>query len=83
MVLGEVIHYQIIYAHLWPKHTCGSEPEALELTREDINNFLRLHRDIEKAFDKKRFCHLLPLETEGVVVELIVHIISAELLQEN
>ena len=44
-------------AHLWPKCTRGRGLETLELNAADVNNprnFLRLHKSIEKAFDRKR-----------------------------
>lgn len=57
MVLGKITHASILCSHILPAHTFDHELEHLKLQREDINNprnFLRLHRDIERAFDHKR-----------------------------
>ncbi len=57
MVLGPITHAHIICSHIWPAQTFGSGLESFKLKREDVNNprnFLRLHKDIEHAFDHKR-----------------------------
>jgi hypothetical protein len=57
MVLGPATHCDVICAHIWPACTHGSGLEHLDLQRDDVNNprnFLRLQRNIEKAFDDKR-----------------------------
>jgi hypothetical protein len=57
MVLGEITDPNIICSHIWPACTYGRGLESFNLQQEDINNprnFLRLHKDIERAFDHKR-----------------------------
>jgi hypothetical protein len=57
MVLGSVTHSDIICSHIWPSHTYGNGLSSFDLHAEDVNsprNFLRLHKDIERAFDHKR-----------------------------
>ena len=57
LILGKVTHCHIKCAHLWPRATLGKGLDALELDYNEVNsprNFLRLHEEIEKAFDRKR-----------------------------
>jgi hypothetical protein len=57
MVLGVIQKADIICSHIWPAHTGGRGLESFNLRQEDVNNprnFLRLHKDIERAFDHKR-----------------------------
>jgi hypothetical protein len=57
MVLGKITHAEIICSHIWPAHTLGRGLQSFKLQQEDVNNprnFLRLHKDIECAFDHKR-----------------------------
>jgi hypothetical protein len=57
MVLGSVTHSHVICSHIWPCHTHGNGLSSFNLNAEDVNsprNFLRLHKDIERAFDHKR-----------------------------
>ena len=57
MVLGNVTHSDIICSHIWPSHTNGNWLSSFDLSADDVNsprNFLRLHKDIERAFDHKR-----------------------------
>ena len=84
MVLGDVTHCHIICAHIWPKYTMGKGLEVLELDRKDINNprnFLRLHKSIENAFDKKRlyFSYVM----EGDDIRFTVQILDPSLLRET
>ena len=57
MFFGPVTHCDILCAHLWPSHTVGEGLQVLGLSKVDVNqprNFLRLHKVLEKAFDRKR-----------------------------
>ena len=54
---------RIICAHLWPNHTKGQGLNFLGLEVEDVHcsrNFLRLHKDLERAFDRYEIA-LLPV----------------------
>ncbi len=85
MVLGNVTHCHIICAHIWPAWTRGKGLETTNLTREEVNNprnFLRLHRSIEKAFDKKRLYFIQDDANDGEVIQLIVVIVDPLLLNE-
>ena len=84
MVLGNATHCLIICAHIWPRHTLGKGLEALELLRADIDNprnYLRLHKSIEKAFDKKRlyFSYVM----EGDNIRFTLNILDPNLLNET
>ncbi len=87
MVLGRVTHCDIICANIWPAHTNGKGLEAIDLKREDVNNprnFLRLHRSIERAFDKKRLYFFVHDEANhGGDIQLIVVIVDPVLLTET
>lgn len=51
----------VVNAHLWPASTHGKGLELLGLDPSDLTNprnFLRLHRDVEQAFDKRRLCFI-------------------------
>jgi len=86
MILGSNINRcDIICSHIWPKHTYGQGLETFELNASDVNNsrnFLRLHKDIEKAFDKKwlyfDYHHLT--ETS---FKLIVRVVNPILLDDT
>jgi archaellum component FlaC len=80
MVLGHCTHCDIICSHIWPKSTLGKGLQSFDLTAADVNsprNFLRLHEDIEKAFDKK---YLTFLPTPGESNSLTVHVLNPEIL---
>ena len=82
MVLGKATHCDIICAHIWPKHTYGQGLDSYNLKAEDVNsprNFLRLHRDIERAFDHKRL-YFEPVATESKL-SLRVRVVDPILLQ--
>ena len=84
MVLGHVTNCHIICAHIWPKLTMGKGLSALGLDRSDVNsprNFLRLHKSIERAFDKKRLC--FSYNMEGGDIRFVVSILDPDLLQET
>lgn len=84
MVLGHVTNCQIICAHILPKFTMGGGLGAMGLHREDIKsprNFLRLHRSIEKAFNKKRLCSTHNME--GDDIRFVVSILDPSLLQKT
>jgi hypothetical protein len=85
MVLGKSTNCDIICAHIWPRCTQGKGLEVMSLSREDVNhprNFLRLHRAIEKAFDKKRLYFDHDSSVEGSI-QLIVRIVDPSLLTET
>lgn len=76
MVLGRVTHCKIKCAHIWPRWTRGNGLEAFDLNNADLNNprnFLRLHRAIERAFDRKRL--VIAPETLGSGGELTLKIV--------
>jgi hypothetical protein len=84
MVLGKVTYCHVICAHIWPKCTMGKGLDVIGLERRDINsprNFLRLHKSIENAFDKKRlyFSYIM----EGDDIRFVVKILDPTLLQET
>lgn len=85
MVLGQVTHCDIFCAHIWPAHTAGRGLETLGLQAVDVSNaknFLRLHKCIEKAFDRKSLT-FLPVETFqhiDQVVKLKVVVLNPDLL---
>lgn len=58
MFLGDIGKSgEVLCAHIWPKNTCGQNLNSFGLEIGDVNNarnFLRLHENIEKNFDKKR-----------------------------
>jgi hypothetical protein len=86
MVLGNVTHCDIICAHIWPSYTLGRGLDTINLTREDVNNprnFLRLHRSIEKAFDKKRLYFVRDDADDGEVIQLVVVIVDPDLLNDT
>jgi hypothetical protein len=81
MVLGNVLNCHVICAHIWPKFTNGNGLGLMELKRTDVNsprNFLRLHKSIESAFDKKRLIFLRDMEGN-----LFVSILDPKLLSEE
>lgn len=48
---------RVVTLYLWPKYTGGKGLNLLDLTQEDINNprnFLRVHKEIKKAYDNKQ-----------------------------
>lgn len=57
MILGKVNPLsEVVCAHIYPSYTRGEGLELFELQDSNINdarNFLRLHKDIEEAFDKR------------------------------
>lgn len=76
MLLGRVTHCKIKCAHIWPRWTKGNGLEAFDLNNADVNNprnFLRLHRAIERAFDRKRL--VIAPETLGSGGELTLKIV--------
>ena len=85
MIVGPVSHCNIICAHIWPKHTIGKGLETFDLEKDNINNprnFLRLHKSIEEAFDKKQlyFVHESKSPDE---IKLVVRVICPTLLTET
>mmetsp|Transcript_1792 Transcript_1792/g.3683 ORF Transcript_1792/g.3683 Transcript_1792/m.3683 type:complete len:249 (+) Transcript_1792:522-1268(+) len=86
MVLGRITHSQITCAHLWPRQTLGRGLEAYELSRLDVNNprnFLRLHKSIELAFDRKRLT-FLPVSVSIIGhLEMKVVILDPKLCNED
>lgn len=57
MFFGQATHCDILCAHLWPSHTVGEGLQVMGLSKDDVDqprNFLRLHKVLEKAFDRKR-----------------------------
>jgi hypothetical protein len=85
MVLGRVTHCDVICAHIWPRWTYGKGLDTVGLTRENVNNprnFLRLHRSIEKAFDRKRLS-LVCDDSEGDEIQLTVIILDPSLFSER
>ncbi|KAJ1442271.1 hypothetical protein B484DRAFT_73894 [Ochromonadaceae sp. CCMP2298] len=86
MVLGRITHSQITCAHLWPRQTLGRGLEAFELSRLDVNNprnFLRLHKSIELAFDRKRLT-FLPVSVSIIGhLEMKVVILDPKLCNED
>jgi hypothetical protein len=47
----------VITAHIWPNHTNGAGLQLFNLANKDLNserNFLRLHEQVEKAFDHRQ-----------------------------
>jgi hypothetical protein len=84
MVLGKATHCDIICAHLWPKHTYGQGLDSYNLKAEDVNsprNFLRLHKDIERAFDHKRL-YFEHTATTGTL-NLRVRVVDPDLLRST
>ena len=84
MMLGKATHFPIICAHIWPKCTNGKGLEAVGLQSTDINNprnFLRLHKSIKDAFDKKRLCFSFVME--GEAIRFVVNILDPSLLNET
>ena len=86
MVLGLCTHAEIICAHIWPKHTYGKGLDSFELTALDVNNprnFLRLHKSIEKAFDRKRLTFVPAGVTSNSELMMKVIILDPTLLDED
>ncbi len=86
MVLGTCTHAQIISAHIWPKHTYGKGLDVFELSVLDVNNprnFLRLHKSIEKAFDRKRLTFVPACVTSNGELKMKVIILDPTLLDED
>jgi hypothetical protein len=76
MVLGKATNCQIKCAHIWPRCALGRGLEAFDLNDTDVDNprnFLRLHRDIERAFDRKRLV-FVP-EALGVDGEVLLKVV--------
>jgi len=88
MVLGEATHCHIICSHIWPKFTRGKGMDLVDLKAEDVNsprNFLRLHKDIEKAFDRKKLYFDLDMDTneDSELIGLIVVIVDPSLMVDT
>ena len=85
MVLGKATDCDIICAHIWPAHTHGMGMEAFDLKPEGVNaarNFLRLQKDIEKAFDAKRlYFELASVDDDSL--HLSVRIVDPNLKTEQ
>ena len=84
MMLGKATDCHIICAHIWPNFTRGKGLEVVGLRFEDINcprNYLRLHKSIEAAFDKKRLCFSFVMN--GEAVQFVVNILDPSLLIEK
>ena len=84
MMLGKATDCHIICAHIWPKLTAGKGLEAVGLHSVDINNprnYLRLHKSIETAFDKKRLCFSFVMD--GEAIRFVVNILDPSLLNEK
>jgi hypothetical protein len=69
MFLGAATHCDIICSYIWPQHTAGEGLEVFGLEKgcvDDPRNFLRLHKSLEKAFDRKRIIFdCVPATTAG------------------
>lgn len=86
MMLGrDIENSHIICSHIWPKHTYGKGLDMFNLKHNDINeprNFLRLHRDIEHAFDKKWLCFdYEPISADEFKLKL--RVVNPDLLDET
>lgn len=67
-------------AHIWPNWTDGLQLPLFGLETADAQhprNFLRLHSDVEQAFDHKR----LTFRLQGA--ELMIHVLDPSLLSEQ
>lgn len=87
MVVGEERFRDVICAHIWPNYTLGKNLEIANLNPTDVNNprnFLRLHRDIERAFDKKQLCFVIhsPSSTKSKI-KLEVCVLCPDLLSKE
>jgi hypothetical protein len=75
MVLGDISHCHIICSHIWPSCTYGRGLEAFDLQEDDVNNprnFLRLHRDIEHAFDHKRLYFVYHSGPSPLILRVVI-----------
>jgi hypothetical protein len=87
MFLGAATNCHIISTHLWPSHTRGAGLDVMSLAATDINtprNYLRLHSQLEKAFDNKRiiFEHS-PLATDTTKFKLRLKIFDPDFRTEQ
>ena len=85
MMLGSVSHCNIVCAHIWPKLTAGRGLEHYGLSAADVNsprNFLRLHIDIEKAFDEKRL-YFEKIDLKPNTISLCLRVLDPALLRET
>jgi hypothetical protein len=76
MILGKSCkHGEVQCAHIWPKHTMGKQLDQFGLNPLDVNrprNFLRLHKDIERGFDRKRLIFELVSTTPFIRLKVIL-----------
>jgi hypothetical protein len=86
MVLGKATHCDIICAHIWPSHTNGKGLEGFGLEAEEVHhprNFLRLQKDIERAFDHKRLYFEYVDGAESNRIRLRVVLLDPEIGKKN
>lgn len=90
MVFGKATHCDIIYLlHIWPRHTYGGGLFTYDLQPDDVNsprNFLRLHKDIERAFLNmltNSFIHSFVDEAVPGPIRLRVVLLDPEILQRK
>ena len=86
MLRGNSTECHIICTHIWPSHTNGKELEEFDLVAIDVHhprNFLRLQKDIERAFDHKRLYFEYVDGAESNQIRLRVVLLDPEIREEN
>ena len=82
MVLGNCGKKKVACAHIWPKHTHGKGLPSFGLEEKDINcprNFLRLNKQIEINFYKKRLAFLPDHSNDDNIIILKVFVLDPSL----